>query len=181
MITFLWLYLIALAGGGLSGICVAGGRNCFIAKKRYYLRAVLRGMLLVNLVLLGVSLVYGLMLALTPAPHELFAQLQAAGDAALDIYGAYALVVAVTFAFYLVPNLEIRCLTTVALFGPLTLARPLVIVAGTIAATLKVPGWPVVVLYGSAALGMITLNHWLFIYMKKLDGMAWVACEDATR
>jgi hypothetical protein len=75
----------------------------------------------------------------------------------LLIYVPYALIITITFFVRAVPSVDIRSITSVLVFGPFTLIRPLVVLAGAIWGLLAAPTIPVGLLMGlivSLMLGM---------------------------
>ncbi|MCB9674898.1 MAG: hypothetical protein H6737_07260 [Alphaproteobacteria bacterium] len=88
------------------------------------------------------------------------------GEQLVGVYSVYAALIAVGFALRAIPNVDVRTLTSVLIFGPLTLLRPFVIVGGAAWAALAAPE-PAAV--GVTALGVICVffveqccEHWLW-------------------
>lgn len=126
------LYLLATVDGAFCGYRAAAGRNALIDKRRYYRRALLRGVGLVQgaVVLVGVTLVC--LLALSSGHAGLEEDLLAAAARALFVYVPYAAVALLAFAVRLLPSVDFRSATSVFVFGPLTALRPLVAVTGVL-------------------------------------------------
>jgi hypothetical protein len=76
----------------------------------------------------------------------------------LAVYLPYAAVIAIGFAFRLIPSVDIRCLTSTLIFGPLVLIRPIVAIAGGIAAVGVAPRSEVAVLACSILIMMLGLE-----------------------
>jgi hypothetical protein len=131
MIWVLWsLYVLATFDGLFSGICAASGRNSLIDKRWYYYRAMWQGTLVAQVAsVLGLAIVIGIAV-FSSHPWKITDQLFAVATRMVQVYGAYAVVIFVTFAIRAIPSVDIRAATSVVGFGPLTLMRPWVIVAG---------------------------------------------------
>jgi hypothetical protein len=144
------LYLLGLVHAGFSGFREAAGRNLRIRKRRYFVRAVLRGL---GLGQVAATIIFLVLLALdraSPDPEALFVTLGRAGERALAIYLAYTVLVLLAFVPYAFRSVEIRSLTVVAVFGPLTLLLPVVMLAGAAAAIVSVPTPEVAILFATS-------------------------------
>ncbi len=123
----LLLWLLATVDAACAGYRAAAGRNALINKTAYYRRALLRGALYgqiaVALAGLPFFVLYRLYPALWPAMHE-------AAWRMLWVYAPYALLLSLAFAVRLYPSVDWRSITSTVIFGPFTLLRPLVAVAG---------------------------------------------------
>jgi len=120
---------LAVLDAGFAGFRAAAGREPTLQKWRsgYYPRAIRRGLLLgLANVLVVVALGAGLLLA-SPGWAPVAARAQAA---LLVVVGTYAAVVLLAFVPWLTCHHEVRSLTSVIVFGPLTLARGPVVGAG---------------------------------------------------
>lgn len=125
MIAALLLGSLAVVDAGFCGFRDAAGRDRRIEKRPYYLRAVRRGMALGAAMLLP----FGAAIALV-ADGVLWPDLLSVAARMVLVYGAYATVVVSALALYKVASGDLRTLATVAVLGPFTLIRPLVICAG---------------------------------------------------
>lgn len=125
------LYVLAVTDWAFAGYRHAAGRDGRIEKGAYYRRAVAVAVLLGHA---PIAMVAGAVLILCAAGAE-WSAFVAAGTAMVWVYGVYAAIVLLAFVPYLFGHLEIRTLATVSVFGPLTLLRPAVIVAGAVLAT----------------------------------------------
>lgn len=145
-VNFLLLYLLAVSDSLLAGYRAVAGRNALIHKDRYYRRAMGLGALWVQPAILIAAAVGGLLLWLADDPRELFRQYDRMAGYLLPFYLPYALIVFATFAIRAIPSVDIRSLTSVIGFGPLTLLRPIVIYVGVAWALWHVHPWQVVLL-----------------------------------
>jgi hypothetical protein len=130
--TLLLLYVLALLDGLLCGARVAMGRAAVIHKRRYYLRAQIRGLIgaqIVSTVALGALFLVSIQ---SNRPAELRADLEAAAGRMLWIFLPYAALVLGNILVRLVPSTDIRSATSVMMLGPLTAIRPLIMIAGVL-------------------------------------------------
>ena len=144
MSVLLSLYALGLVHGGFAGFREAAGRNLRIRKHRYFVKAVLRGLLFAQLASI---LIFTAILIMYLDDRSVLSTLGAAGENALQIYLAYTALVLLAFVPYAFPSVEVRSLTIVAVFGPLTLMLPLVMLAGAAAAIASVPRAEVAILF----------------------------------
>jgi L-asparagine transporter-like permease len=79
------------------------------------------------------------MLATSGQPAQLLATLDSVATRMLMIYVPYALILIATFFVRAIPSVDIRSITSVLVFGPFTLIRPLVVLAGAIWGFLAAP------------------------------------------
>ncbi len=155
------LYCLGMLLAGLAGFCDAAGRIGLIFKKRYYIQAVQRALLWSQLTwpLAGVGFALGY--ALSSDASAYFLALEQAGRAALWIYASYTSLVALTFLGYAIPHTEARSLVTVALFGPLTLLLPVVVLTGFFAAIYTHPHPAVFAFFAPCTLYMLFFKRLL--------------------
>ncbi|HKR11363.1 MAG TPA: hypothetical protein VJT15_04860 [Pyrinomonadaceae bacterium] len=144
--TILLLWLLATVDSAFIGYRDAAGRNALIDKRDYYRRAMLRGALMGQIAVAIVGTVAGGMLATASQPARLFENFELVGRRMLMVYGPYALILLVTFFIRAVPSVDIRSVTSVLVFGPFTLIRPLVVLAGAIWGLLAAPAARVLIL-----------------------------------
>ncbi|HEX6044612.1 MAG TPA: hypothetical protein VFZ22_09010 [Pyrinomonadaceae bacterium] len=137
--TILLLWLLATVDSTFIGYREAAGRNALIEKRAYFRRAMIRGALAgqVAVAIAGVAAVA--MLAVSPKPAALFDDIERVALRILLVYVPYALILAITFFIRAVPSVDIRSITSVLVFGPFTLIRPLVVLAGAIWGLLAAP------------------------------------------
>jgi hypothetical protein len=124
------LYLLATIDATLSGYSAAAGRSALIRKETHYRKAMLRGFVLGQIAAaVSLSLVVAVMNA-APDRAAFRADLALVWMRMLHIYLPFALVILTAFAFRLIPSVDVRCLTSTLVFGPLAGIRPLVGIAG---------------------------------------------------
>lgn len=128
--SLLALYVLASLDASLAGYRDAWGRDARIFKGAYYRAAVVRGVLLGQLAAaLGAGAFAAAYLGSADRPATLAAFSTAAWRMVL-IYVPFAAVLFASMLLRLVPSVDVRSTTSVVVFGPLTLLRPLVILAG---------------------------------------------------
>ena len=137
--TILLLWLLATVDSTFIGYRDAAGRNALIDKRGYFRRAMLRGAVAGQIAVAIVGLAAVGMLATTPQPARLFAAFEQAATRMLIVYVPYALILTITFFIRAIPSVDIRSITSVLVFGPFTLIRPLVVLAGAIWGLLAAP------------------------------------------
>jgi hypothetical protein len=93
-------------------------------------------------------------LSLTTDRESLIRDYQRAGSRLLIIYLPYAALIVLGFALRAIPSVDIRSITSTLIFGPLTLIRPVVAIAGLVYAVFAVPR-PAVVTLGLIVLTMM--------------------------
>lgn len=142
----------------MTGWRSAAGRSGLIDKRAYYRRAMLRGLFYGHAVLVPAAL----LMAIAVRVQQVSA---AAVDRAvlhmLVIYLPYAFLMAVSTAFRFVPSVDVRSLSSMLIFGPLTFVRPVVAVVGVYASYRSLPD-PIllaVALVGMA--GVLSLETYL--------------------
>jgi hypothetical protein len=134
-----WLLaLLVLVDGTLCGFRAAAGRNPRLFLRDYYAASMRRAAGLALVIVLGFG---GVAMAVRAGGDEGFAALLAAADAMVLVYGVYATVVLLALGLYLLGNFDLGVLATVLVLGPFTLVRPLIIVAGAVAAAWASPHW----------------------------------------
>lgn len=133
------LYLMATIDGGFAGFRDAAGRNPRLDKRAYFRRAVIRGLIASQCALLVVGAFVGAVIAVDPEPQVQYVRLVSAGTVMLWVYVPYGVAVITAFIFYFSPSVDVCTLTSVVIFGPFTLIRPLVIIGGGLWAISVVP------------------------------------------
>ena len=131
--TLLVLYLLALLDGLLCGLRTSMGRCPLIRKRRYYVRAALRGIAGAQIVSTMALAALLLAMGLSSNRGALRADLESAAGRMLWVFLPYAALVLANLALRLVPSTDIRSATSVLMLGPLTAIRPLVMIAGVVA------------------------------------------------
>ena len=137
--SILLLWLLATVDSAFIGYRDAAGRSALIDKRHYYRRALLRGALMGQIAVAIAGTVALGMLATSAQPARLFATLDSVAMRMLMIYVPYALILIATFFVRGIPSVDIRSITSVLVFGPFTLIRPLVVLAGAIWGFLAAP------------------------------------------
>ena len=155
--SILLLWLLATVDSAFIGYREAAGRSALIDKRDYYRHALVRGALLGQIAVALVGLVALAMLAASPQPARLFDTFEQVATRMLMVYVPYALIITITFFIRAIPSVDIRSITSVLVFGPFTLVRPLVVLAGAIWGSLAAPAIEIlllVVLIVTLMLGM---------------------------
>jgi L-asparagine transporter-like permease len=137
--SILLLWLLATADSAFIGYRDAAGRCALIDKRLYYRRALLRGALLGQIAVGIAGIVAGAMLATASHPARLFETFDQVATRMLMVYVPYALILTIAFFIRAIPSVDIRSITSVLVFGPFTLIRPLVVLAGAIWGLLAAP------------------------------------------
>lgn len=156
----LLLWALATTDAAFIGYREAAGRSALINKGAYYRRAMMRGALLGQLAVVIVGAVIALMLLLSPAPPALVRDFEEAGRRMLIVYLPYALIILIAFVVRVVPSVDLRSITSVLIFGPFTLIRPLIVVAGIAWGFLAAPG-PATFLLGALILSLMLSLGWV--------------------
>ena len=137
--SILLLWLLATADSAFIGYRDAAGRSALIDKRHYYRRALIRGAL-VGQIAVGIAGIVAVgMLAAAPQPPRLFETFEQVATRMLMVYVPYALILTIAFFIRAIPSVDIRSITSVLVFGPFTLIRPLVVLAGAIWGLLAAP------------------------------------------
>jgi hypothetical protein len=156
----LLLWVLATVDAAFIGYREAAGRSALINKGAYYRRAMMRGALFGQIAVGIAGAAVALMLVLSPEPLALVHQLQEVGSRMLTVYIPYALIIVIAFAVRVVPSVDLRSLTSVLIFGPFTLIRPLVVVAGVAWGVLSAPSLATLLL-GMLILSLMLSLEWI--------------------
>ncbi|MCB9640753.1 MAG: hypothetical protein H6727_17800 [Myxococcales bacterium] len=159
LFVLLALYGLGMLLAALVGFCDASGRVGFIFKKKYYIRAVLYSILLSQLNWLFAALGLYIGYRMEPDSTLYLAWITQAGSAALWVYGGYTALVGLAFVGYAFPNTESRSFFTVAIFGPLTLLLPVVVLVGFFAAMYACPRGSVFAFFAPCVLYMMLFKR----------------------
>lgn len=146
MIVALMLWALATVDAALIGYREAAGRSALIDKGDYYRRAMIRGAAFGQLAVGLAGAAVALALALSDDTAALLRGLQEAGSRMLAVYVPYALIILIAFAVRAAPSVDVRSITSVAIFGPFTLLRPAVVLAGVAWGFLSAPGFATLLL-----------------------------------
>lgn len=164
MTAVLTLYLLATLDAAMSGYRSAGGRVALIRKHSYQARAQARGALWGQVGILAVALVVAVVLLVDSDPPRLAADLLEACRRLLVVYLPYSFVFLAALLLRVLPSVDLRSTLNVLVFGPFTLLRPFVGLAGVAYAYTGVPRWQVIAIgvLGLAAMLSVewALNWW---------------------
>jgi hypothetical protein len=127
-VTVFLLAVLVVFDGALCGFRAAAGRNPRIYLGRYYRQSMIRGALW-SLAVIAFFLVAGLACRAAGGAAVWASLLDAAGRM-VRVYTLFAVVTAAALALYLVGHFDLGVLASVLVLGPLTLVRPVVILAG---------------------------------------------------
>ena len=161
------LWALATIDAALAGYRDAAGRSALIDKRAYYRRAMLRGALYGQAAVFVVGVVSIVMLLLSPDPRGMFRGLAAVGSRMLIVYVPYALVIGSAFAVRAAPSVDLRSITSVLIFGPFTLIRPVVVVAGLVWGFLAAPNIKTLLLC-LLILSLMLTPEWALSRVRKL-------------
>jgi hypothetical protein len=137
--SILLLWVLATVDSAFIGYRDAAGRSALIEKRDYYRHALIRGALVGQIAVAMVGVIAGGILATSPQPARLFETFEQVGTRMLMVYVPYALILTITFFIRTIPSVDTRSITSVLVFGPFTLIRPLVVLAGAIWGLLAAP------------------------------------------
>ena len=133
------LYLLATIDATVAGYSAAAGRSALIHKGPHYRSSMLRGFLLGQIAAaISLSLVFAVMNG-APDRAAFRADLVRVWARMLQIYLPFASMILTALAFRLIPSVDVRCLTSTLVFGPLAGIRPLVGIAGLVWGLLAAP------------------------------------------
>jgi hypothetical protein len=170
--TLFALYVLASLDALFSGICAASGRNAAIHKRANFARSMLYGLAWGQAACLVSLLILAGAYALASDRRLAAEEMVAVGRRLAVVYGAYAAVVLFTFAVRAVPSVDVRSVTSVVGFGPLTLIRPAVILAGLAWGLALLPGPTVAAAAVLIAGMMIPFRLWLNLMLDTFgDGL----------
>jgi hypothetical protein len=172
------LYVLAILDTMFSGICAASGRNALIDKRRYYVRSMLYGFAWGQAACIVALLILYAVAAISDDPDRTILEMIAVGQRMATVYAIYAIIVLATFAVRAIPSVDVRSITSVVGFGPLTLIRPAVILAGLAWGLALMPSLPVAVAVTLIAMMMIPFRVWLN-WMIELQGIRILQPSDA--
>ena len=157
MIVAALLTLLAVFDGALSGFRAAAGRDGRIDKRPYYRRAIAHGARAGALVVVANVAVAAVLVGTSAAPGATWTEFLRAGTTCAWIFGGFATLTLAAIALWWSPIHEYRLLATVIVLGPLTLVRPIVIIAGLAIAAARAGDprvWIMAALAGATVLGV---------------------------
>jgi hypothetical protein len=126
------LWILATFDASFAGYREAAGRNALIDKTKYFRRALFRGALYGQLAIILVAGGAFAMISLTSEPNQLIADFEKVGRRMLAVYAPYAIIILIAFLLRAIRSVDIRSITSTIVFGPFTLIRPLIALAGII-------------------------------------------------
>lgn len=157
--SILLLWLLATVDSAFIGYRDAAGRSALIDKRHYYRRALLRGALMGQIAVAIAGILAVGLFAAAPQPARFFDTLEHVATRMLVIYVPYALILIATFFVRAIPSVDIRSITSVLVFGPFTLIRPLVVLAGAIWGLLAAPTASVTLLLSLVVILMLGMEY----------------------
>jgi len=134
------LWLLATLDCAFAGYREAAGRNALIKKRGYYRRALVRGALWAQLAVAITGVAILIWRALSNQPDLLTRDLEKVGAGMLTIYVPYTVIILVAFLIRALPSVDLRSITSTVIFGPFTLIRPFVSLAGVLWGIHAAPG-----------------------------------------
>jgi hypothetical protein len=137
--TLFLLWLLATLDAAFAGYREAAGRNALIDKSNYFRRALLRGALYGQAAVILVAIAAFVMLSLASEGSQLLTDFETVGGRMLAVYLPYAIIIGIAFSLRVIRSVDIRSITSTVVFGPFTLIRPLVALAGIVWGILGAP------------------------------------------
>lgn len=158
------LVILAVLDGSFAGFRASVGRTGLINHRRSDYRAARRGAALVCVLLAPAIAVVCIDLAVHTGQLGRYTLV---GQAMLEVYGPYALVVLIALACYAALNWRLKYLATAVILGPLTLLRPVIAILG--GALGLVQG------NSTAVAAAVTLSVIAVLAVEPLAGRLWYA------
>lgn len=155
------LWFLATLDAAFAGYRAAAGGCGLIDKRRYYQRAMFRGALWGQLAVGLTAVMVLISLALSPDRQSLLRDYNTAGAGMLVVYVPYAAVILIALLFRLIPSVDIRSITSTVIFGPFTLIRPLMAIAGLVYGVSRAPRIETFVLGAIVLTMMLSLERGL--------------------
>lgn len=154
----LLLYCLASLDATFIGYRAAAGRNALIYKKDYYRKALFRGFLWGQGAVAVICVAIGSFLLTSSDRGVLVKDLLLAGQRMLIVYIPYALIIFLAFGLRTIRSVDIRSITSVLIFGPFVLIRPVVAVIGV--------GWGIL---ATQRIETVTIGILVLILMLSLE------------
>src|SRR5262249_43521230 len=161
-LNFLLLYLLATCDAAFCGYRAAAGRNALLFKRNYYLRAMASGALWGQLAVALAGLAASVLVIASASPWRVLDDFARASSCLLQIYLPYAAIIALAFMMRTLPSVDVRSMTSVLVFGPLTLIRPIVVLTGFAWAIIRLPRVEVAIMAGVVIPMMLFLERFLY-------------------
>jgi hypothetical protein len=95
-----------------------------------------------------------------------------AGARMLLVYVPYAVIILFAFIVRSIPSVDIRSITSTLVFGPFTLIRPAVAVAGVVYGVLAAPRLEIIVVAATILIMMLGLERALSLYRQPSSSSA---------
>jgi len=162
----LGLWILATLDAAFAGYRAAAGRNGLIRKRRYYLRAMILGAIFGQVAVALAAGIILITLTLTPDRLGLLRDYNLAGARMLLVYIPYAVIILFAFVVRSIPSVDIRSITSTLVFGPFTLIRPAVAIAGLVYGMLAAPRLETIVVGVTILVMMLGLERALSFYHK---------------
>lgn len=153
------LWFLATLDAAFTGYREAAGRSGLINKRRYYREAMIRGALLGQIAVAVAGIVILLLFLTTPDKRSLIGDFERSGARMLLVYLPYSGIILIGFAIRSFPSVDLRSITSTLIFGPFTLVRPLVAIAGVVWGILAGPR-PATIVLGLLILTMMLSLEW---------------------
>lgn len=122
---------LVLLDSTLAGVRAGYGRDGRIRKLDMSLRCALRGLFLGAMICAAFGLLTAIVVSASAQGAAIYASLLAIGIRMQIVFVGFSVLVLPTVGLFMICRHEYRTLATVAILGPLTLARPFVILAAT--------------------------------------------------
>ena len=127
---FILLWILATLDSAFTGYREAAGRSALINKSGYYRRAIFKGALLGQAAVAIAGLIGLIAIVNSSRPQSLITDIESAGERMLYVYVPYAVIILIAFLVRIIPSVDLRSITSTVIFGPFTLLRAWVAVAG---------------------------------------------------
>lgn len=158
MMLFL-LWLLGTFDAAMSGYREAAGRSALIDKRQHYFRAMIRGTLFGQLAMLIAAVAAILVAYLSGVQPD--DGLRDAGASMLLIFLPFTAVIVMALFMRLLPSVDIRSITSTVVFGPFTMLRPVVAIAGLAYGLAHSPGLHVIILFVAASAMLLSMEWFL--------------------
>ena len=123
------LWLLGTLDAAFSGFRAGAGRNALLDKRAYYRRWLVRGALYGQAMMALIAVTVWL---LSRTDAGLWAKALAAAGRFELVMWPFAGVVLAALLFRLIPSIDLKCISSVVVFGPCVLMRPVLVVAAVV-------------------------------------------------
>ncbi|MEU4345961.1 hypothetical protein [Streptomyces sp. NPDC023838] len=152
------LALLGLVDAAFSGFRAYAGRDARIRKRRATTRAAVRGLAVGAALLLAPALAAALLLLAAPDGSSMYDSLTAGGIGYMVPLAVYATAVLLSLAAYFLLPFRASTLAVVIGLGPLTLLRPVAVVAACLGALFNGGGWPALLVGAIAGAAVLSVE-----------------------